>query len=88
MEQKTNPITAEVIWEMHQKSMPRAPILGVSTWDECPVLMKAGYHGIAVRLADKQGLPLPVAPLGVPIAMLDDAVRGTAPELPDTPPRK
>lgn len=88
MEQKTNPITAEVIWSMHQSSMPNGAILGVGTWSKCPALLKAGYHGVAVRLAAKLGLPQPMAPLGVPIAMLDEAVRGAAPELPDTPPRK
>lgn len=91
MEQKTNSVSAEVVWSMHQESMPGGVAVGVSAWDACPALAKAGYHGIAVRLARKLGLPQPVAPLGVPIAMLDQAVRGavvTTDELPDTPPRK
>lgn len=88
MEQKTLVVTAEVIWAMHKSSMPSGVVLGVSVWDECPALVKAGYHGLATRLAAKLGLPQPVAPLGVPIAMLDEAVREVAPELPDTPPRK
>lgn len=91
MEQKTIVVTADEIWLMHQASMPISATPGVHSWHDCPPLLKAAYHGIAVRLANKLGLPQPVAPMGVPIAMLDQAVRGavaTTDELPDTPPRK
>ena len=92
MNQKTiTAVSADEIWSMHQASMPISTAPGVQSWQDCPALMKAGYHGIAVRLAHKLGLPQPVAPLGVPIAMLDEAVRRSVvstDELPDTPPRK
>lgn len=88
MQQKTNEVTAEVVWQMHQHAIPGGVVPGVKEWEVCPALVKAGYHGLAVRLAHKLGLPQPMAPLGVPFAMLDDAVRGVVPELPDTPPRK
>ena len=80
-------IEAQILWQMFEASMPRPTCVGVSDWADCPAVTKAGYYGLAVRLAHYLGLPEPLAPDGVSPQMLVAAI-SAAPELPDTPPRK